>query len=48
MFRLFRRLIFILIVFVSGMLFERSHQMDLCEKSGGIWIRAGFCGEKEI
>ena len=29
--------------FVAGMLFERVHQQDLCEKSGGQWMRAGIC-----
>ena len=29
--------------FLAGMLFERMHQQDLCEESGGQWMRAGFC-----
>ena len=33
--------------FIAGMLAERSHQRDLCETSGGVWLRAGFCGVPE-
>jgi len=33
----------VLVAFVAGMLTERSHQADLCETSGGQWMRAGFC-----
>ena len=45
-FRLFRLAILMMFAFVAGILFERSHQIDLCKNSGGIWLRAGFCGEK--
>lgn len=41
--RLIRLVFFTGIAFISGILFERSHQKDLCAKSGGQWIRAGFC-----
>lgn len=33
--------------FVAGMLTERSHQADLCETSGGQWMRAGFCASED-
>ena len=45
-FRLFRLAILMMFAFVAGIYVERGHQMDLCEKSGGIWLRAGICGEK--
>ena len=45
-FRLFRLAILMMFAFVAGIFFERSHQIDLCKNSGGIWLRAGFCGEK--
>ncbi|WBU54843.1 hypothetical protein [Paracoccus sp. SCSIO 75233] len=43
-FRLIRLCILLMLAFVAGMFFERGHQMDLCEKSGGVWLRAGICG----
>ena len=46
MFRLFRLSVLLLIAFVTGIFFERSHQKELCENSGGQWMRAGFCAEK--
>lgn len=45
-FRLFRLAILMMFAFVAGIFVERSHQIDLCKNSGGIWLRAGFCGEK--
>lgn len=45
-FRLFRLAILLMFAFVAGVFFERSHQIDLCETSGGTWLRAGFCGER--
>lgn len=45
MFRLVRLILLMATAFVAGMLVERSHQRDLCERSGGVWLRAGFCGE---
>ncbi len=44
--RLIRLSVMLAMAFVAGMFFERSHQMGLCETSGGQWLRAGFCGEK--
>ncbi|CUH86919.1 hypothetical protein PH5382_00838 [Phaeobacter sp. CECT 5382] len=41
--RLIRLVFFVGIAFTSGILFERSHQKDLCAQSGGQWMRAGFC-----
>lgn len=38
-----RLIILCLIAFVAGVFFERAHQTGLCEKSGGQWMRAGFC-----
>jgi len=43
MFRLLRTLILLVAAFGAGMLYERAHQIDLCEASGGQWMRAGFC-----
>ncbi len=43
MFRLIRLSIFILLAFGAGILFERRHQSDLCESSGGTWLRSGLC-----
>ncbi|MDB6182772.1 hypothetical protein [Paracoccus fistulariae] len=43
MFRLFRRAIFLMLIFFGGMVYERMQQQDKCETSGGIWQRAGFC-----
>ncbi|MFV0410189.1 MAG: hypothetical protein ACK5LJ_10990 [Paracoccus sp. (in: a-proteobacteria)] len=44
--RLFQLVFLLMLAFVAGIFVERSHQINLCEQSGGIWIRAGFCGEK--
>lgn len=47
---MFRIGFFILLLagtFVGGMLYERAHQTSLCEKSGGQWMRAGFCAAPE-
>jgi hypothetical protein len=46
MMRLIRLSFLLVAAFVAGMLVERAHQRDLCEKSGGQWLRAGICGEK--
>lgn len=43
--RLIRLIIFTMLAFVAGMLFERAHQKELCAQSGGQWLRAGYCGE---
>ncbi len=45
MFRLIRLVIFVMVAFVAGVLFERNKQSELCEQSGGQWLRAGFCAE---
>ncbi|MBO6604318.1 MULTISPECIES: hypothetical protein [Paracoccaceae] len=45
MFRLIRLVALLLLAFLAGVLFERSHQQGLCERSGGAWMRAGFCAE---
>ncbi len=29
--------------FVAGMFYEKTHQRDLCDRSGGTWMRGGFC-----
>lgn len=29
--------------FLAGMTTERSRQADICDASGGQWMRAGFC-----
>ena len=34
------------VLFVAGMLYERGHQQDLCDASGGQWMRAGFCASE--
>ena len=47
MFRLFRLPILLLLTFIAGIFFERTQQQDLCEKLGGEWLRAGFCGVTE-
>ncbi|MDA7428456.1 hypothetical protein PGB28_08290 [Primorskyibacter aestuariivivens] len=39
-------IIFTMLAFVAGMLFERAHQKELCSQSGGQWLQAGYCGEK--
>ena len=44
MFRLIRLLVLMGLAFLAGMLAERSHQQGLCDRSGGTWLRAGFCG----
>lgn len=41
--RLFLTLILCGVSYVAGMLSERANQSDLCETSGGQWMRAGFC-----
>ncbi len=38
--------ILLMVAFVAGMMTERAHQQDLCEKSGGQWMRAGLCAER--
>lgn len=43
MMRLLRLVLFVGLAFVGGIMFERAHQADTCEKSGGEWMRAGFC-----
>ncbi|WJY22007.1 MULTISPECIES: hypothetical protein [Rhodobacterales] len=45
MFRLIRLVVFMILAFVAGMIFERTHQQGLCDQSGGQWMRAGFCAE---
>ena len=45
MFRMIRLVILCLIAFVAGVFFERGCQTDLCEQSGGQWMRAGFCAK---
>ena len=47
MFRLIRLPILLLIAFIVGIYFERTQQQDLCDKSGGVWLRAGICGGAE-
>ncbi|WP_194287141.1 hypothetical protein [Tritonibacter aquimaris] len=42
-FRMFRLIILIGVAFVAGILFERYHQRDLCNQSGGQWGPAGYC-----
>ncbi len=44
--RLIRLSFMLAAAFVAGMFVERGQQQDLCEKSGGQWLRAGICGEK--
>jgi len=44
MFRIIRTLVLVMIAFVAGIFFERNNQRELCEESGGTWLRAGFCG----
>ncbi|WBU62007.1 hypothetical protein [Paracoccus albus] len=44
--RLMRLAILLMLAFAAGMFFERSHQMTLCKNSGGVWLRAGICGEQ--
>ncbi|WP_172684799.1 hypothetical protein [Phaeobacter sp. 11ANDIMAR09] len=41
--RLIRLVFFTGIAFISGILFERSHQKEECAAAGGQWARAGFC-----
>ena len=45
-FRLIRLVFLIGAAFVAGILFERYHQRELCDQSGGQWLRAGFCAGK--
>ncbi|GGE57581.1 hypothetical protein [Actibacterium pelagium] len=45
MFRLIRLVILLMVSFLAGALYERNHQGELCEQSGGQWMRAGFCSE---
>lgn len=42
-FRPIRTAILCLMVFVAGIYFERAHQQQLCEESGGNWARVGIC-----
>ncbi|WCR14598.1 hypothetical protein [Paracoccus seriniphilus] len=44
MLRLFRFCVMMLLAFVGGIMFERAHQRDLCEDSGGDWMGVGICG----
>jgi len=46
MFRLIKTPLLLLIAFLAGLMFERSQQNELCIKSGGQWMRAGFCATK--
>lgn len=43
MFRLIRLVLFVLIAFVAGVLFERSARADRCLDAGGRMNDAGFC-----
>ncbi|MBV0910960.1 hypothetical protein [Anianabacter salinae] len=43
--RLFTTIILCGIAYVAGMMAERGNQKDLCEASGGVWMRAGFCAQ---
>lgn len=43
MLRLVRMLVLVMIAFVGGIFFERIHQQNQCETSGGEWMRAGVC-----
>ena len=43
LFRPIRLAVLCLVAFVAGIFFERAHQQDLCEASGGTWARAGVC-----
>ena len=43
MFRLIRLIILLIVAFVAGMIHERNNGRDLCNQTGGQWMRAGFC-----
>jgi len=43
--RLLRLILFVIVAFVSCVLFERLEQREACETAGGQWLRAGYCGE---
>lgn len=42
MFRLIRLVVFVMLAFVAGILFERDNQKALCDQTGGDWAR-GVC-----
>ncbi|WP_175479968.1 hypothetical protein [Paracoccus homiensis] len=44
MLRLVRFCVLMSAAFLAGMMSERAHQRELCEASGGQWMRAGICG----
>lgn len=44
MLMLVRLFAFVFLAFFAGMMVERGHQRELCQKAGGSWAQAGFCG----
>lgn len=42
MFRLIRLVVFVMLAFLAGILFERDNQKTICDQAGGTWAR-GLC-----
>ena len=38
-----RLVVLMMLAFAAGVFFERGHQRELCESSGGVWSRTGIC-----